>query len=179
MSIYPEGVNPKDLLYTWEIAALDVPVPSDLTRREDASEWRNYLDCLKPSQQLRKFGQALDQFHASFDKSQDPLSLPEEKQVEIYSKWHAAAIANAALSKSFQFMTEEMFSGRTFRSDIGKGIYCITDFLSSVNSPETGTWEERLERHQNLDRKILLPFLNKFSTFSGRNTGPSAPPSGP
>jgi hypothetical protein len=182
MSIYPEGMKADGLMYKFEIAALDVPVPDDLTDRADAQEWHSYCDCLSPAQRLRKFGQALDAFHGLMAKTAEPLTLPEAEQIVLYSKWKAASILNAVLSQNVNFDTKETYRGDLIKSDIDRGLYCVTDLLRSVNSSEAKLWEDRRARHNALTdtdekHRKFLGLLNKFSNWSGRNTPKAAPPS--
>lgn len=166
MSIYPNGKKPEGLIYKWDIAALNLPVPDDLTGQEDANEWHYYVQNLRPAQQVRVFGQALDQFHALLGDTKDLLKRPENEQAALYSKWRAASSAGHATSQSFHFETEETYrdNRKLFRSDIDRQIYNIVDFLKSVNSPDAAAWEKRGERHKDLweMRDELLDLLNKF-----------------
>lgn len=176
MSIYPKGVSPQNLMYKFDYAALNLPVPDDLTDEKDATEWRCYLDNISPAQQVRALAQALDQFHRVFDNQQTPVA-PREMQAYVYSKWYAASIANAALAPKFHWVTAEMNDNpRMFHSDIERGVYCLTEFLKSVNSADTIAWETRLEQHRAIDRKALLPILNDFSGLTAARA--SARPQG-
>ncbi len=155
MSIYPEGTDPSSLIYTWEIAALDIPVPADLESRDDQKEWLNYLDCLSPAQKLRKFGQALDGLHATHDVSPAPDLRSDEQKKALHSAWYAVSIAGHALHKNFDFQTEERTLKGGHRSNVLNQLDCILDFLRSVNSSDTKTWEARFERHKNVDKNVF------------------------
>jgi hypothetical protein len=155
MSIYPSEIEKKmeGLSWKWELAAFDVPVPSDLIKQEDGGQWSRYLDCLSPAQQLRKFGQALDQLHALLENVTDPQALTEKDQIAIYSKWQAASYANVAIQGRFQFAMDD--SSRKFKSDIERGTFFITDFLKSVSSPDVKLWEDRQAKHNNINKAVF------------------------
>ena len=175
MSIYPGG-RPSGLIYKFDIAAIDLPIPADLTDRKDQQEWSSYCDCLSPGQRIRKFGQALDEFHALLDKAPDPMKLTEEEQAVVYSKWMAASILNVSLG-SLQFETEKTYRDPRFiKSDIDKGLFCLNDFLKSVNSPDLQKWEDRRARHNQITDKEIHPLLNKFSNWSAKKLSKGAAP---
>lgn len=180
MSIYPDGKRPPNLRYVWDVAAQNLPIPSDLRSREDQNEWQGYIKSMSPEKQLRYFAKALDEFHGLVKGVTDPFTLSEDKQLEAYSKWEAASIANGAVSSRFTFQTEEKYSGRMFRSDIEEGIYNIVDFLKAVNSPEAAVWEQRRLEHKALDKMEdkFLRLLDKFirSPIARPFTGADAKP---
>ena len=183
MSIYPGGVNPDRLMYKFEVAAIDLPIPSDLTDRKDAQEWSSYANALSPAQRLRKFGQALDEFHALLDTAPggDPRALQEDQQITLYSKWLAAGTLNVELLRGIDFDTEETYRGHVITSDIGKGLFCIIDLLKSVQSPDVSKWEARNTRHEAVssDRggeRKFLNFLGDFPRLGGRKKTGTAPP---
>jgi hypothetical protein len=168
MSIYPGG-KPSHLRYKFDIAAIDLPIPSDLGR-DDAQEWQSYCDCLSPAQRIRKFGQALDEFHTLMDKAgPNPLKIPEDDQAVLYSKWLAATILNVELSKGFNFDTERSYRDPSFiKSDIDKGLFCLTDLLKGVNSSDLTIWEDRRKKHNQITDETILPLLNKFHGYKGK-----------
>ena len=153
-----DNIENKGLIYKWQIAALDIPVPADLTDRNDKYEWANYLECLSVSQQLRKLGQALDEFHNLFEKTADPFALPKEEQITLYSKWEAASIASCSVANRLETALPSQQT-EAFKSDIDRHLFLVTDFLKGVNSQDTKIWEDRHARHNNLDRDNFLSFL--------------------
>lgn len=169
MSIYPGGKRPEKLRFTFDIAALDLPIPSDLGY-DDAKEWQSYCSCLSPAQRIRKFGEALDEFHAMMAKAgPDPLKIPEDDQAVLYSKWLAATILNCELSKGIHFETERTYRDQSFiKSDIDKGLFCLTDLLQGVHSADLKTWEDRRKRHNEITDQNILPLLNKFHNYQGK-----------
>lgn len=179
MSIYPEGVDPRGLIYKFDVAALNLPIPDDLTDRKDAEAWRNYADCLSPAQQIRNFAEALDQLHALAPAGRDLRAAPEAEQAKAYSKWMAASCVMAALHDKFHFETEETYNNprKFYKSDIERTVYNIVDFLKSVNSPDVQAWEDRQARHRAVDRDSLLAVIHKFEgPIGGKQTVmPSAP----
>lgn len=162
-------------MYKFDYAALNLPVPDDLTDKKDATDWACYLDNVSPAQQVRLFGQSLDQFHQLFDNARTPAA-PREEQALVFSKWQAASIANAALAPKFHWVTAEMHDDpRMFKSDIERGIHCLIEFLKSVNSADVPAWETRLKRHQTVDHKLLSPVLNDFFSVTAARA-PAKPP---
>ncbi len=174
-SIDPENKT-KGLLRQWDVAAVDLPVPADLVGHKAAAQWHSYLNCLPPTQQIRKLGQALDQFHALVDAKQSLMTLSEDEQREIYSKWHAAAIATAVVATRLQFSTQKRDS---FKSDISMGLFFLNDFLAGVNSYDLMKWQERASRHREIDENDseLGKLVGKFcDMFKKDGEGPKPTP---
>ena len=157
MTIYSRG-KPDALWYKWQIAALEVPVPDRLIENEDIEEWRQYLDCLSPAQQVRKLGQALDEFLDMFEKNPEPLKLPEKDQIFLYSKWASATETAVVVANRLMFSAGEGEDERRFTSDIGRYLFMLTDFLEGVNSHDLPAWRRRQERHEQLTAQFRTPF---------------------
>ena len=179
MSIYPGG-KPKSLTRKWQIAAYDLPVPDRLIENEDTQEWRSYLGCLSPAQQLGKFGEAIDQFHALIAITADPMTLPESGQIRLYSKWAAATEAGVALGTRLQFFAAENGRPRGFDSDLEEYIFFAQDFLEGAKSPEAPKWEKRGAAHKAIDEHLDTPFLkflnHAIATFASSENAKKDPP---
>ncbi|MDP2206548.1 MAG: hypothetical protein Q8K65_09605 [Alphaproteobacteria bacterium] len=178
MSIYPKNVDTSRLMYKFDIAALNLPIPDDLTDRRDAEAWRNYVDCLSPAQQIRNFAEALDQFHALAPAGRDLRTASEDEQSKAYSKWMAASCLTAALHGKFHFETEETYRNpdKFYKSDIEQVVHNIVDFLKAVNSPDVQAWEDRRACHRAVDNDSLIALIHKFEAPRGKQTvTPSAP----
>jgi hypothetical protein len=178
MTIDPQG-KIKNLTYTFEVAAVDLPVPERLLDRQDQQEWASYIECLTPAGQLRKFAQAVDQFHALL-YSTDPSSLPEDTQKELFSKWQAASIIHASIAKRLQFGIDETAENgaRPFTSDLERGMHYVIDFLKGVNSPDVPAWEDRHARQRAITRPPFRDFLSKVWGEKG-DFKPRAPKAAP
>lgn len=167
MTVYPKKV-PASLTRQWEVAAIDVPVPRNLTDVAELQKWQSYLECLQPHQQMRKLAQALNQFHALVAQADDLTTLPEKKQREIFSKWLAARCAGGVVSRRFRFPVECV----AIRSDMEQEFFYLIHFLRSVSSPEVRAWEQRRERYALVPHDKMRPIIQKFSTLKGKPTLP-------
>jgi len=178
MSIYPKNVDASSLMYKFDVAALNLPIPDDLTDRQDAREWRSYVSNLSPAQQIKNFAEALDQFHTLAPAGRDLRLAPEAEQAKAYSKWMAASCLMAELSGKFHFETAQTYNNPSmFKSDIERTVYQVVDFLKSVNSADVQAWEDRQARHRAVDRDSFLAIIYKFEgQIGGKQTvAPSAP----
>jgi hypothetical protein len=139
-------------MYTWEIAAQDVPVPSRSMTDEEVNEWTRYIGSLSPADQMRKFGQALDQLYAMVEKSgNDPLALSEKDQSALIAKDDAAGITAVNGPNWFYHYFSSPKEAEKRSSDIERTIISIANFLKSVSSPEAKTWEDRLVRQPKIE----------------------------
>jgi|GEM_PF-3444742 len=175
MSIYPKGTKPETLMFKFDVAALNLPVPDDLTDRKDAQEWSGYVRNLSPAQQIKNFAEALDQFHALAPAGRDLRTAPEADQVKAYSKWMAASALMVGLHDKFHFDTAETYQqpSKFYKSDIERTIFNVVDFLKAVNSADVQAWEERQARHRAVDRESLLDIIHKYEG-KPRNPQPGA-----
>jgi hypothetical protein len=170
MSIYPQGVDPHQLRFKWQTAAINVPVPDDLTDKKDQQEWETYLGCLSLSQQLSKFGQALDEFHTLMRQTPDPDTAPKAEGTRLYSKWLAAHMAGTSLFPRLHHAIEDF--ERKITSDIGMIAFLAAELHRDIQSPEAKAWEERLETHDKIVPDNFCRFVSKVEAgFS--DTAPS------
>ena len=178
MSIYSDEQQKKlkNISWAWERAALDVSIPSRLIERQAQSEWRNYLECLSPAQQLRKLGQALDQFLELMKKVTDPLELPENDQIKLYSKWEAANIAAVIITKRLAFASPEEY---TCKSDMDRYLFSVVNLMKGVNSADASKWEDRRAQYNEINKDVLYPLLTEGDAIVRRINSPPKRPSGP
>ncbi|MBI4422595.1 MAG: hypothetical protein HY554_02645 [Elusimicrobia bacterium] len=152
-----KGSGPR---YKWDVAAIDRPVPASLIGRAELADWRNYLSCLSPAQQLRELGQALDELHGALERTPDPRALPEPAQRALYSLWVAVQEAGVDVAERFGFPAKERHSS-AFTSDVDESLFLLLDFLKQVRSAEVEAWEARRARHDRLDTNAFSDFLDR------------------
>lgn len=177
MSIYPKGVDTERLMYKFDIAALNLPIPDDLTRYSDAREWSAYVGNLSPAQLVRDFGTALDQLHALTPAGRDLRAAPEPEQAKVYSKWMAASCLMSELLGKFHFETAETYRNpdKFYKSDIEQTVYTLVDFLKGVNSADVPVWEARQQRHAGIEHDGLIAVINKFDDKHRKQAAKASP----
>lgn len=180
MTIYPYGKK-KGLVFKWDIAAYDLPVPNRMIEDEDTKEWASYLDCLSPAQQLRKTAQATDQWLTLLDKApKDPALLSEREQILLFSNWMGTTIAAVSVAKRLDFSVGEGRRQTEFPTDLDRYYFGIIDFLKGVNSPDVKAWEQRRERvaaHLNPDDGMMSKVISiGYGSFANSENVKKAPP---
>jgi hypothetical protein len=155
MSIFPPSDKP--LTRTYNIAALDLPIPESLWDRKDQAEWSCYAKCLPIARAIEKFGAAMDQFLdllPATKKKVEKLSLDEV--LKVHAKWQAASIINAGvIGEKVGFALTPEQDEIAYKTDLGRGAFFVTEFLKGVQSPLAQEWEDRRARlsAQYCDRK--------------------------
>lgn len=176
MTIYPNGA-PKGLVYKWDIAAIDVPVPDDLMSEDHRTEWRTYLECLSPAQLVKKFAASLDQFHDAFFAAGDLDNLNDQETEKLISKWAATQIASAVVYNRLNFMPskeEVENNGRKFYlSDTERSIFFVAHFLGAVSSPEVPSWAARRAFHRQATTEQFSRILHEW-LYGDKKKGPSS-----
>lgn len=180
MTIYPYGKK-QGLVFKWDIAAYDLPVPNRLIENEDTNEWSQYLDCLSPAQQLRKTAQATDQWLTLLDKApKDPALLSEREQILLFSNWMGTTVAAVSVAKRLDFSLGEGRRQTEFLTDLDRCYFGIIDLLKAVNSPDVKAWEKRRERvaaHLNDDDGLMSKVITiGYKTFASSENAKKSPP---
>ncbi|WP_435639979.1 hypothetical protein [Micavibrio aeruginosavorus] len=143
MSIFPPSAT--HLNRTYNIAALDLPIPNCLSDRNDEAEWLSYAKCLPIARAIEKFGQALDQFLDLLpDSGKKASKLTLDEKLTVYAKWNAASIINAnVIGEKVSFALNPQQDDIAYKSDLGRGAFFVVEFLKSVQSPLATEWENR------------------------------------
>lgn len=177
MSIFPAGKKPDDLVFAFQVAALNLDIPNDLTAREDAEQWAWYVRNLGRGQQVRDFGRALDQLQEQVESSPDISREGPLAQAKIYAKWTAASILSAALHGAFHRYTEETFGNpQMFKSGVEEMAHHLVEFLESVNSADLPAWKKRQDFLRRIDKAQLIAVLDRIDPPQGKQTVQGAKP---
>ena len=138
MSILPQGIT-----WTFEVAALDIPVPDDLMDDKDMQEWTGYLESQPVDRLLEKFAVSVDQLLETAALTTDLAALCEEQQEYFYSKWASAIAAGTCLRKRLGHPVS-FEDQRKFKTDLGMNISTVIDGLRRLGSEKLPLWEARL-----------------------------------
>lgn len=164
MSIFP---NNKSILWIWQIAALNPKLPEVLINEKELEEWRTYIKALSPAQQLTKFAEALDAFHASLPVNNDFKHLSTQEGESLFAKWLVAREFSAAIDNRLRFVTEELHKNQEnlATSDIELAIHYVTDLIKGINADATD-WDQRRALHRKACEEPFRNFIyNAFNTY--------------
>jgi hypothetical protein len=156
--------------------AANRPVPANLFGHyTELAEynWTVYIENLPFSQQMQKFGEAVDQYCTLAEKRADPCTLPEVEQKRLCSKWNAARIAGSLLTYRLPGLAD--VAPATLYDF---GINRLIRHLEEARSPEARVWRARMDRINALPGQKIARFISraygrkKFTPTTGPRTIP-------
>ena len=172
MSIHPHFSEQSRRRY--DTAALDIPVPDDLTAEKDRWEWNTYLEDVPLPKLLFKFAEALDQLHSAW-RNFNPAKAGEAEKIRIFSKYEAAEIAAAGpIIKRLHFDTQGGID--RFGSDIGYALFFVTDLANTLSIANRLDWRDRAASHSALEQDE--EFRNLIRDIRARYVDNQPPPPG-
>lgn len=177
MSIYPQGVDSGSLVFTFQVAALDLPIPDHLTGNDaDQRAWSNYASAISPARLISKFAEAVDSVLDLIPQNGAVDQLDQATSEKLYSRWTAAAILHVSVSKRLSFGQDPSVQNAQ-KSDIDHMMFFVEDLLKAVVSPETQSWSNRRAAYDITHTNAFDRFLSRMSV-EDRNRR-QTPPSGP
>jgi hypothetical protein len=144
-----------------QVGQLDLPVPDILLSPRDREDWQYYVSCLPPRRLIKKFAEAIDQFHALVHPIQDnPQQLSVAHRELILSKWNAAAAAASPCSERFGY---ELRPSKNNPCDIiSEGLLYLDKFLESMRHPDREGWAGRRTYYNDLDTMIIQDIRDDY-----------------
>ncbi|MEZ0225235.1 MAG: hypothetical protein ACAH83_11820 [Alphaproteobacteria bacterium] len=165
MTIYPKDINRKTLTRTWQLAALNLTVPDDLTDPDDRWEWARYAEYLPPEKMLHTLGEALDKVFGGVI-GKDMKTATTADKIRLISNWEAAGALLHTVFENFpirQPLSPAIEEREDFTTDRERTLYSIATFMKSVNSPEAPLWEQRRNQYREIaDNQELWTPLDSF-----------------
>lgn len=136
------SILPQDITWTFEVAAIDIPVPDDLMDEKDVREWTGYLESQPVDRLLEKCAVSVDQLLETASLTTDLLALCEEQQDYFYTKWISAIAAGTCLQKRLGHPLS--FEDRKkFKTELGLSAATIVDGLRRLESERLDDWVVR------------------------------------
>lgn len=151
------------LIYKWDIAAVNLPIPAKLVDDQNARQWGRYIACLRPAQIVEKFGEALDVFHSLLGQADNLYRIAPADGIRLYSAWEATGILAVEVCQRLQFADEAVSAGK-IRSDVDIALHYIIDFMKSAHSADLQQWEWRRSQQAGIYDKAFLDFMNRAAT---------------
>ncbi len=145
MSILPQGI-----VWTFEVAVLDIPVPDDLMNEQDVQEWTGYLESQPVDRLLDKFAVSIDQLLNTAAQTTDLVALCDDQQEYFYSKWVSAVAAGVCLRKRLGHPLP-FEDQKKFKTDLGMSVSTIIDGLRRLGSEKLPEWETRFVEIQKFE----------------------------
>lgn len=137
-----------------QIANLNIPVPDTLLSPRDQEDWQYYVSCLPPRRLIKKFAEAIDQFHALVHPIRDnPRQLDVAQRELILSKWNAAACAAIRCSERFGYKLPKTNDNPC--DIVSEGLMYMDKFLESMRHPDIEGWAGRRTYYNDLDTMIV------------------------
>lgn len=143
------------------LARADIAVPDELLTPRDQQDWEYYAACLAPAGLIKKFTEALDQFHAAYYTSyinQSQMTLAEQDY--LHSKWNAASILAVQIIERLQF--EEARNLTPFKDAISESLFYLDHFLTGINAPTVQEWRNRADYYNKIDPMVMQDISNEY-----------------
>jgi hypothetical protein len=169
MSILPSAITAKG---KHALAQADIAVPEELLTPRDQDDWAYYAACLTPAGVIKKFTEALDQFHAVYHASyvNQAQMLPAE-QDRLHSKWNAASILAVQIIERLQF--EEAAHPTAFKDAISESLFYLDHFLTGMKAPDVQEWRNRADYYNKIDAMLMQEISNEY--FDRQQRAASSP----